>query len=58
MSFGGTIGRPLVHKLVKPVKVARSCLADKILRYEVVVVKAKSKMWATHVNPFIRSEET
>ena len=48
LSFGGVIGRPLIRKLVKPIKVARFCLADEVHRYQVVVVKAQPQMWAAH----------
>src|SRR2546429_9089821 len=48
LSFGTAIGRPLIHKLVKPVKVARSCLADEIRRDQVVVAEAKSQIRAGH----------
>jgi hypothetical protein len=37
------VGRPLIHKIVKPIKVARSCFADEIRIDELLVVEAKSQ---------------
>ena len=41
LSSGGIRGRRLIHKFVKPVKVARSCDADEICVDQLLVVKTK-----------------
>jgi hypothetical protein len=44
LSFGATIGNPLVHKLVKPIKVARSRPTDQICFNQFLVIKTKTQM--------------
>ena len=55
LSFGDTIGRPLIHKLVKPIKVARPRFSDEVGRYQLFVAEAESQIRGSSC---IRSEET
>jgi len=44
LSFGATIGNPLVHKFVKPIKVARSRPSDQVRVDQFLVPKAEAQM--------------
>src|SRR5215470_5089976 len=48
--FGDGIGRPLIHKLVKPIKVARPRFSDEVGRYQLFVAEAESQMRAAHAS--------
>src|SRR6266480_837205 len=50
LSFGGSIARPLIHKLVKPIKVARSRFSNEVRRYELFVAEAEPQMRAAHAS--------
>jgi len=48
LSFGDIIGNPLVHKLVKPIKVARSRPTDQVRFNQLLVIEAETQMSAAH----------
>ena len=48
MSSGAAIGNPLIHKFVKPIKVARSRPTDQIRFDQLLVTKAETQMRAAH----------
>src|SRR5579864_5820721 len=62
LSVGATIGTLLIHKLVKPIKVARSWPADQVCFNELRIIKAQTQMRAAHTaviretDPAVRGE--
>jgi hypothetical protein len=46
LSFGGTTGLPLIHTLVKPIKVTGSRTANKLRFDKLRVAEAQSQLWA------------
>src|SRR5580693_7747734 len=46
LSFGSIIGNPLVHKFVKPIKIARSRPANQVLFDQLLVIETKAQMRA------------
>jgi hypothetical protein len=47
LSFGGTSGLPLIHKVVKPIKVTGSRTTNKLRFDELLVSEAQSELRAT-----------
>src|ERR1019366_4321592 len=45
-SFGAAIGNPLIHKLVKPIKVARSRTTDEVRVDQLLVIEAETQVRA------------
>src|SRR5215472_7508087 len=50
LSFGDVIGRPLIHKLVNPIKVARPRFSDEVGCHELLVVETEPQVRATHAS--------